>query len=407
MKMFSFFKYSLLLILVSSFIVSCEKETDDLLSEKDGPVVVNYIRLTDPAKSDSLLTSAFMGSLISIVGDNFGDLKQLYFNDQKAILQPNFITDKVIIVNVPTTVPTEVTDKIRMVFSDGSEFLHDFKVNVPAPVLAGIKSEYAPDGGTIELSGDFFFDPKVTFPGDIVGEIVSTDKNNIIVTVPSGVQPGVITVSTNFGKAVSKFIFRDDRNTILNFDDKTHENWTAPTFGTENKGVVPVSGNFAMFSDSDFGEWKWNNPTTMWYFAPSRGGAKPIAVGPITDLAVKFEINVPEDWIDFNLLIFMSPYASDHGYDNASFARYQPWRNGAFKTSGWQTVTIPLSAFQYGKDDSWAKADWDKPGSKPLSSLDGLTNINMMMFGPNVSQTSGTKANIQIGIDNIRIVPIN
>jgi hypothetical protein len=270
MKMFSFFKYSLLLILVSSFIVSCEKETDDLLSEKDGPVVVNYIRLTDPAKSDSLLTSAFMGSLISIVGDNFGDLKQLYFNDQKAILQPNFITDKVIIVNVPTTVPTEVTDKIRMVFSDGSEFLHDFKVNVPAPVLAGIKSEYAPDGGTIELSGDFFFDPKVTFPGDIVGEIVSTDKNNIIVTVPSGVQPGVITVSTNFGKAVSKFIFRDDRNTILNFDDKTHENWTAPTFGTENKGVVPVSGNFAMFSDSDFGEWKWNNPTTMWYFAPDR-----------------------------------------------------------------------------------------------------------------------------------------
>ena len=70
-------------------------------------------------------------------------------------------------------------------------------------------------------------------------------------------------------------------------------------------------------------------------------------------------------------------------------------------------MTIPLSAFQYGKDDSWAKADWDKPGSKPLSSLDGLTNINMMMFGPNVSQTSGTKANIQIGIDNIRIVPIN
>jgi hypothetical protein len=231
MKMFSFFKYSLLLIFFASFIVSCEKEADDLLSEKDGPVVVNYIRLTDPTKSDSLLTSAFMGSLISIIGDNFGDLKQLYFNDQKAILQPNFITDKVIIVNVPTTVPIEVTDKIRMVFSDGSEYFHDFKVNVPAPVLAGIKSEYAPDGSTIELTGDFFFDPKVTFPGEIVGEIVSSDKNKIIVTVPSGVEPGFIVVSTKFGKATSKFIFRDDRNTILNFDDKPHVNWTAPTFG--------------------------------------------------------------------------------------------------------------------------------------------------------------------------------
>ena len=140
-----------------------------------------------------------------------------------------------------------------MVFSDGSEYLHDFKVNVPAPVLAGIKSEYAPDGGTIELTGDFFFDPKVIFPGEIVGEIVSSDKNKIIVTVPSGVEPGFIVVSTNFGKATSKFIFRDDRNTILNFDDKPHVNWTAPTFGVENNGVVPVSGNYAMFSDGDFG----------------------------------------------------------------------------------------------------------------------------------------------------------
>jgi hypothetical protein len=407
MKIISLLKYSLILGLISFFAVSCEKDTPDPLDEKDGPVVIYYIRSTNPALSDSLLTGAFMGSLISIIGDNFGGLKQLWFNDQKAILSPNFITDKTIIVNVPTTVPVVVTNKIRMVFSDGSEFFHDFKVNVPAPTLAGIKSEYVPDGDIVELYGDFFFNPKVTFTGDAVGELVNADKTTIQVRVPSGAQPGPVTVTTSFGKITSKFLFRDNRNTILNFDDKTHVSWTAPTFSGPNNGVTPVSGKYAMFSDSDFGEWKWNNPTTLWYFAPERGGPKQLAVGSISDLAVKFEINVPAEWIDFTLLIFMSPYINDHGYDNASFARYQPWRAGGFKTSGWQTVTVPLSQFQYYKDDSWAKADWAKPGSKPLAGLDGLTNINMMMFGPNVSQPSGTKVNIQIGIDNIRIVPVN
>jgi hypothetical protein len=408
MKFLNILKYCFLMVLVSYLLPSCEKDTPSNTSEKDGPVVVHYIRSTDPGLSDSLLVGAFMGSLVSIVGDNFGDLKELWFNDQKAILTPNFITDKTIIVSVPSTVPVTITDEIRMVFSDGSEFKHPFKVNVPSPVINSVKSEYVEDGGIIELRGDFYFNPLVTFTGDVNGEIVSVEKTLLKVKVPEGAQVGPVTVKTAFGKAVSKFLFRDDRNTIINFDDKGHVTWTAPTFAGENNGVRPLTGKFAMFSDPEFGEWKWNNPTTLWFFAPERNsGAKQLAVGNPNDFVVKFEINVPVLWEDFNLLIFMSPYANDHGYDNASFARFQPWRAGGFKTDGWETVTIPLSAFQYSKDDNWSKAEWDKPGSKPFPGFDGLTNINMMMFGPNVAKNAGTKANIQIGIDNIRIVPIN
>lgn len=175
------------MVLVSYLLPSCEKETPSNTSEKDGPVVVHYIRSTDPGLSDSLLVGAFMGSLVSIVGDNFGDLKELWFNDQKAILTPNFITDKTIIVSVPSTVPVTITDEIRMVFSEGSsEFKHPFKVNVPSPVINSVKSEYVEDGGILELNRDFYFNPLVTFTGDVNGEIVSLEKTLLKVKVPEG-----------------------------------------------------------------------------------------------------------------------------------------------------------------------------------------------------------------------------
>ena len=117
------FSYVLLLCTSLFFITSCEEDTPDILAEKDGPATISYIRVTDPTIADSLLTGAFMGSLIAIVGDNLGDTKELWFNDQKALLEPNYVTDKTILVNVPTIVPTEVTDKMRLVFSDGSELI--------------------------------------------------------------------------------------------------------------------------------------------------------------------------------------------------------------------------------------------------------------------------------------------
>ncbi len=161
MNAFKRFLMFLILPAVFAGVMSCEKEENPQAS--DGPPVVHYIRSTDPALSDSLLVGTFMGSLIAIVGDNLGETRELWFNDQRATLNPTYVTKKSILVNVPSTVPVVVNNKIRFVFADGSELLHDFSVNVPAPTLSGIKSEYVPDGGTVVLDGDFFFEPKVFF----------------------------------------------------------------------------------------------------------------------------------------------------------------------------------------------------------------------------------------------------
>lgn len=389
----SLFKITLLLVLASivTGIVSCKKEEE---KPNDGNPVVYYIRSTDPAVSDSLLVGTFMGSLIAIVGDNLADTKEIWFNDQAATLNPTYITDKTILVNVPSTVPSTVTSKIRFVFSDGSELLHDFSINIPAPIISGIKSEFVPDGETAILYGDFFFEPKVIFPGDLEGEIVALTKTEVQVKVPAGASPGNIVVKTNFGTAKSSFLFRDNRNIILDYDGKNHETWTAPIVSDL---VPPVSGSYALFKHNADGAWLWTNELTMQYWAPRGRGNVPVAVGNISDLVLKFEVNVPIEWKDVRMEIFFAPFVEDHGRDipGTAMARWKPWKDGPYKTDGWVTVSIPLTEFKYGKDDP----DENENGSTQINNLGSLTNITMMLFGP----AEGPNP-VQVAFDNVRIV---
>lgn len=395
----SVLKHITLLILAAMIIgvLGCSKDDD---KPNNGTPAVHYIRSTDPALSDSLLVGSFMGSLIAIVGENLGNTKALWFNDQQATLNPTYITDKTILVNVPSTVPTVVTDKMRFVFGDGSELLYDFKVNVPAPVVSGIKCEYVPDGGVAVLQGDFFFEPmKVIFPGDVEGQIVAITKTEVQVTVPAGAGSGPLTVQTNFGKVKSKFYFRDNRNILLDYDTKLHETWTAPiAYPASNPDPAPVSGGYAYFKHAADGAWMWTNELTMQYWAPRGRGNVPVATGQPSDLVFKFECNVPQEWKDVRMEIFFGPYADDHGRDapGTVFARWKPWKSGPYKTDGWITVSIPLSEFKYGKDDP----DDDVIGSRKIENLSSLTNVVMMLFGP----ANGPNP-VHVCVDNLRIVP--
>ncbi|MBK7937329.1 MAG: hypothetical protein IPJ82_09665 [Lewinellaceae bacterium] len=389
----SFFKYMAILLLpaLALGVWSCQKDDEPASS---GTPAVHYIRSTDPGKSDSLLVGSFMGSLIAIVGENLGNTRELWFNDQKATLNPTYITNETILVNVPSTVPTEVTNKMRFVFADGSELLHDFSVNVPAPQLDLIKCEYVPDGDIVELSGDFFFEPiQVKFPGEVPGEIVSVEKTKLQVRVPTGAGSGPMSVKTNFGAVKSKFHFRDSRNIILDYDGKNHETWTAPIGSADPGGC---SGGYAYLKSASDGAWQWANELTMQYWAPRGRGNVPVATGAIDDLVLKFEVNVPIEWRDVRMEIFFGPYVEDHGRGVSSHARWKPWKNGPYKTDGWETITIPLKEFKYHQDDG----DDNETGTKPLDNLSSLTNVVMMLFGP----ANGPNP-VHVCIDNVRVVP--
>ena len=133
-------------------------------------------------------------------------------------------------------------------------------------------------------------------------------------------------------------------------------------------------------------------------------GNVPLATGFVPNLDFRFEVNITEEvpWYDIRMEIYFSPYGQGHGRDavDPSFARWKPWLDGPYSTDGWLTISIPLSEFWFDRDDGTSAT----VGSQPLQSLDGLTNLNMMVFGPQESDASNTHP-VQICVDNIRIVP--
>ena len=137
--------------------------------------------------------------------------------------------------------------------------------------------EYVAEGDIAYIQGLYFVNEdanplKVTFTGDVDGEIVSHDVNNIAVKVPAGAQPGPVRVTSVYGTGESSLNFRDNRNIILDFDTLFpdggyNHGWHAGAgYGTEEG----ISGQYLIFKgkmsddtwdDSNFGYERWTYRT--------------------------------------------------------------------------------------------------------------------------------------------------
>ena len=152
-------------------LTSCVDQPD-AYEVADGTPTIDYIRLSDVTKKDSMLTGAHLGENICIVGNNLRSIKRLYFNDQPAILNTSFITDHTLLVDVPDGISDHPTDKIYMVNNNNDTTSYDFKTLVPQPVVSSLNNEYAKDGDVVTLKGDYLltYDDaplKITFPGNV------------------------------------------------------------------------------------------------------------------------------------------------------------------------------------------------------------------------------------------------
>ncbi|HEX8313924.1 MAG TPA: IPT/TIG domain-containing protein, partial [Flavisolibacter sp.] len=129
-------------IAMGSVFTACKKEEDS----NGGQPSISYVRITRPQSSDSLLVGAGQGRLIAIMGENLKDAQEIWFNDQRASLNPTFITNTTIIVNVPAPIPRDITNKLKIVFKNGFVLLHDFVVQISEPVVGSMVSEYVNTG---------------------------------------------------------------------------------------------------------------------------------------------------------------------------------------------------------------------------------------------------------------------
>lgn len=403
--------YNNLLIVIFATLVcmgfmSCD-DNQDKYEITDGIPYIYYVRVPNPESADSLLVKAYMNSTIVLVGDNLTSIREMWFNDKKAILNSSFITRNTLFVNVPNEIPSVVTNKIYMITKNNDTIAYDFGVQVPNPSVASISCEYAHDGEIATLYGDYFIDDPnvplaVNMPGNVpVTEILSIEKTKIVFKIPEGSQKGYINVKSIYGTGRSKFQFRDDRGIILDWDNKNAAGgWRSGKIANSNP--EGISGNYVYFSGNmkgDLSTWDEDNFSfNLWGISNGRPVGDLFSI-PIDSAQLKFEINVTQNWSAGALQMIFTPWSTKdtNGYiaDGVTpRGLWRPWESsGSFKTDGWITVSFPLKDFKY---DHTGKA----------LQVAGSGNYGGLTFFVYHGGIAGTDCNPYICIDNIRVVPI-
>jgi len=401
----------------------CNDEPDKYESTGGSPTVL-YVRMSDVATKDSLITGAYMGANICIVGNNLRSVHKLFFNDKEAILNTSFMTDHTLLVDVPSTLPDNPTDKMYLVNWDNDTIEYEFQVLVPSPVVSSISNEYAADGEIVTIKGDYLlsydnYPLSINFTGNVpVTEFTNISKTSVSFKVPEGAKKGYVTAESKYGSGRSKFYFRDDRYVLFDWDEDgdaaiaTGHGWRNGNVMNDFEGITPVDGNYLYFGGAtltDGGTWAEDNYSFNYWPEPDAGYPELNTLFPGSDVDkynLKFEINIPSSapWTNLGMqIIFTSndevtySTASNAYIANDAVPRYiwEPWMSsGIYSTDGWETVTIPLSSLKtdrYGNSLSVRK----------YAEMTGLTFF--IVYGTSMENDACSP---NIGIDNIRIAPI-
>lgn len=206
--------------IVASITFSCK--TDELVTAAP---VIEFIRITDPLKSDSLVTKAAPGAMIVIQGKNFDKLKSVTFNGYPAGVNPAYCTSTNIIVRIPKLAPVKALSgnpnmlEQVIVETENGVAIHNFKLLAKAPFLSVKGFEYVildpvtgnptpvKVGQTVTVNGGNFLDIDSivfeTFPNlnavdpmertaggnfHVQNWTVSSDTAQIVFQVPQGAQ---------------------------------------------------------------------------------------------------------------------------------------------------------------------------------------------------------------------------
>lgn len=358
-------------------------------SESGGTPEISYVRITDPASSDSLLVGAGQGQMIAIIGKNLQNTQALWFNDQQAQLTATLVTSTSIIARVPSQIPEVLTNELILYFSNGESLRHNFALDISEPLISRMKSEYVNTGDVATIYGDYFYEPlQVTFTGGVQGEILSVEDQVIEVIVPEGAQPGPVTITTNFGVTETDSWFRDDRNIIANFEGPFANGfWRGGDFVVESDPNVPnISGKFIRVNKGALSAW----PYLEVYGGPADGDVADLTkvipqeafINP-AGYNLKFEINTLASIAGANMRLYLGD-AGGGTFGDARNNIYYVWQANLDTQGTWETVTIPwIDVFTANQ-----QFDYNSDGY----------GMYIYFHGPNA-------ASYNFAVDNFRVVP--
>lgn len=444
---------ALALGVVAMGLTSCQKEPNGTFQLTAGQPTIKYIRLQDVSEGETLVTEATVQSGLTIIGENLTSIKEMFFNDRKAVLNTSYITKNALLVSVPKDIPGTVSDMITMVTRDGDTCRYDFHVIVPAPYVGSMKNEYAQEGTTATIIGSYFVDDPnvpiaIRFTGvqnsanvEVPYSTIKVAENNASVsfTIPEGAPLGSVEVTTVYGTGVSHFYYKDDRGVFLNYEGDLFDQpfglvpqgWnSAASFKKEDANSV--SGNYVQYGGADGqtmpADGNWSEYFKVTYWCGNWGGA-PMSItsgagAPLRnlfpagyfakpeDLVFKFEFRVPKSnpWKAgaLQVLFVNNQLCANDTWQNNTYIHtaanggldlprgiYRPWaETGSFDTNDeWITVTMPLSDFIYNMDGT--------PTSKHLAE----DSFDSFVMWPLTGGIEGEECTPIFQYDNLRIAP--
>lgn len=373
------------------------------------PLSLTGVRFASP-DSTGKIERIGPGDAVALRGKNMTSVVHVFFNGYEAAFNPNFATDSILVVTIPSDMPLgdmdpngEEMNTIK-VTNNNSEAMMEFTVGPPPPKINSVSNEFAEPGQRITITGQFLYlITDVIFPGGVVAEDYefAGDGSWLKVTVPTGVtEAGHITVTNTSGSSKPTYsnTFNDKSNIFINFDDKNPFAPWGPTPVVTNsyQNIQSIDGNYMHWDLSDI-------PGTLWWcqeLATPLEGIDWSAVDipantDLAELAFKMEVNIPEG-LNSGHIQFQVNWTYNYEWhpwmelSTDSEGKITVEKRDTYKTDGWQTVIIPMSVF---KD----------LGASTLADIE----VNWYITFINHGSTGVPIEHLDIGYDNFRIVEMN
>ncbi len=214
---------ALIMLLCAATLSSCSNDDENA----SGNLRIDSV---STALQDSLTTTGYVDNTYIIRGSGFLGMQKITFNDVQADFNPTLVTDKVIIVTIPTDAPfmtSATSNKIR-IETKNSFAEYDFIIGQPAPTITSFDPLAGGPGTVVTIKGTVFDNLIGVRFDDIEAEVVSSTPTQIKVLVPEGIVQAKIFVETTGGIAESagQFGFR-----FIVYDDILASGWWVGGWG--------------------------------------------------------------------------------------------------------------------------------------------------------------------------------
>lgn len=370
--------WTLCVTLMAMCLTSCSDDDDS----QSTPMTISKIYLQNVDDDEQQIREvdfARLGQLIRIEGTGFNGLKKIYVNGYDTYFNNALMTDNNVWLTLNGKTPVDKADpEVRntiVLVKDGTKLTYEFTIRAASPSVTSIDNTLPQPGETVRVYGANLQETtKITLPGDVEvtsGIVSDPDGEFYAFVMPEGVtECGSITSEGANGTAVSPDNFNDAQTVIINFDGVgTQDFWSWSETGSMindedlvddplNSGrgkvlqIIPQrmidAGGVAASKSRATECWANNLPDLS---------AIP-ANTPVTELAYQFDVYVPEAWegtghVQITLVnnVSWNGWGSNETKSETTITYvWAPWLNAdgtttPFFTTGWQTVTIPLSEF--------------------------------------------------------------